>query len=247
MYVSVDHEKWVFLHKHQNYRVVADLDFIANRSRHTSSFPLECSRPMEHLTLPELQTLFRNTTAGKEPPTGDKETLEELLRQLAEFLPDIDCDPVEVDHQAGKLEDKFPDGVAGLCYVRGANTPKECAELAKLTTPHDPVVLMPGVRQSVARHQLARQKHYNREGVQPIPSATPSPSTSGNARNAGKPAPRPRSGVCGLIHDALDARYAETKEVPSREWVKALAVEKGWNPSTAGVQYGAWRKQNNLP
>lgn len=247
MYVSVDHEKLVFLHAHPDYRVVANLDFITNRSNHTSSFPLSSTRPFDHFTLTELQGLFRNTTGGKEPPTGDKETLEELLRQLGEFLPATDCDPLEVERQAAYLEGKFPNGEAGFSYVRGSNKPGEAADLYKLQTTHDPVVLLPGARQTVARNQLARQKRYNHEGVQPVPSAPPSTSTGGNARNAGKPAPRPRSGVCGLIHDALDARYAETKEVPSREWVKSLAIEKGWNPSTAGVQYGAWRKQNNLP
>lgn len=245
MYVSIDHEKLVFLHKHPDFRTVANLDFITNRSHHTSSFPLECMRPFEHFTLTELQGLFRNTTA-KEPPTGDKETLEELLRQLGEFVPDTECNPLEVERQAAYLEDKFPNGVAGFSYVRGANTPAECADLYKLTTPCDPVELLPGARQTVARHQAARAAHYNRSQVCPATVVTPGASTGGNARNAGKPAPRPRSGVCGLIHDALDARYEETKEVPSREWIKALAAEKGWNTSTAGVQYGAWRKQNNL-
>jgi hypothetical protein len=246
MYVSVDHEKLCFLHKHPDYRVVANLDFIANRSHHCSSFPLCSVRPFEHFTLTELQGLCRNTT-GKEPPTGDKETLEEIMLQLARFLPDTECDAAEVERQASDFEDKFPNGMAGFSYVRGANTPGECEELAKLTTPRDPVEVLAGARQSVARKQLARQAHYNRVGVQPIPSATPTPREGGNARNAGKPAPRPRSGVCGLIHDLLDKCYKETGLVPTREQLKAIAVEKGWNASTAGVQYGAWRKQNNLP
>lgn len=252
MYVSVDHEKLVFLHKHPDYRVVANLDFIANRSRHCSSFPLSCVRPLEHFHLDELQKLFVNTT-GKQPPTADKETLEELLKQLAQFLPDTDCVPAEVERQASYLEDRFPSGHAGFSYVRGANKPSEAAELHKLYLDEnfrkvDPVQLLQGARQSVAQHQLARQKHYNREGVPGVPGVptpTPSERTGGNARNAGKPAPRPRSGVCGLIHDALDTIYKATGEVPTREWIKELAKEKGWNPSTAGVQYGAWRKQNN--
>lgn len=246
MYVSVDHQKLVFLHAHPDYRVVANLDFIANRCDHTSSFPLDSTRPFEHFTLTELQGLFRNTTS-KEPSTGDKETLEELLLQLGGFLPATECEPAEVEKQAAYLEDKFPSGIAGFSYVRGSNKPGEAADLFALKTERDPVELLQGARQSVARAQHARQSAVNRASATPAIPPSPSTRTRGSARNAGKPASRPRSGVCGLIHDALDARLKETGEAPTRDWIKALAVERGWNPSTAGVQYGAWRKQNNLP
>lgn len=245
MYVSVDHEKHVFLHKHPDYRVVANLDFIANRSKHTSTGPIS-NTLLDHFALDDLQKLFRNTTA-KEPPTGDKETLAVLLTELATYLPETECDPAEVERQAAYFEDKFEEGIAGFCYMRGSNTPEKGGRLPELKTEADPVALLQGARQSVARKQLARQALYNRVGATPIPAATPSDRTSGNARNAGAPAPRPRSGVCGLIHDALDECYKTTGLVPTREQIKALAAEKGWNPSTAGVQYGAWRKAKNLP
>lgn len=242
MYVSVDHEKLVFLHKHPDFRVVANLDFIANRSHHTSSFPLECQRPLNHFSQDDLVKLFRNTTDGKDPPTGDKETLEEVIRQLAMFLPDTACDPAEVERQAAWFEDKFPNGMAGFGYMRGANTPKECTELAKLATPRDPVELVQGARQTVARNQLARQAHYNRVGAQPVPALPPSARTGGNARNAGQPAPRPGSGVCKAIWEALDLDLQMTGQIPPRQRVKDLALKNGWNLSTAGVQYGAWLK-----
>lgn len=245
MYVSVDHEKLIFLHKHADFRVVANLDFIANRSQHTSTGPVS-NTLLDHLSLDELQKLFRNTT-DKEPPTGDKETLAVLTAELAGYLPDTDCDATEVERQASYFEDKFQEGIAGFCYVRGGNTPEKGGRLPQLTTDVDPVALVPGVRQTVARKQAARQALYNRVGAAPIPAAPPGTRTGGNARNAGKPAARPRSGVCGLIHDALDTRLKETGEAPTRDWIKTLAAEKGWNTSTAGVQYGAWRKQNNLP
>lgn len=246
MYVSVDHEKHVFLHKHPDYRVVANLDFIANRSHQTSTGPVS-SNILDGWDVADMMKLFRNTTGKTDAPTGDKETLAELLMQLAAFAPDTECDPAEVERQAAYFEDKFPEGVAGFGYFRGSNVPCKRDNLPALKPDADPVTLLQGARQTVARKQAARQAHYNRVGAVPVPAATPSDRTGGNARAAGKPAPRPRSGVCGLIHDALDARYKETSEVPSREWVKALAVEKGWNPSTAGVQYGAWRKANKLP
>lgn len=254
MYVSVDHQKLVFLHAHPDYRVVANLDFITNRCDHTSSFPLDSTRPFEHFTLTELQGLFRNTTS-KEPLTQDKETLEALLLQVAGLLPATECDPLEVERQAAYIQGKFPDGLpkgeASFSYARSSNYPARNADLFPLTLgapSHDGIArLLPLAREAVARAQAARQSAANRVSTPPAIPPSPSDRAGGNARAAGKPAPRPRSGVCGLIHDALDARLKETGEAPTREWIKALAVERGWNPSTAGVQYGAWRKQNNLP
>lgn len=244
MYISMDHERLVFLHKHPDYRVVSDLDFIANRSQHTSLFPLSMRSGLDHLTLAELVKLHRNTT-NQDAPTQDSETLQELILQHADELPESDCDPVEVNKQAGYFEDKFPEGMAGFCYVRGANTPGQQRTLEQhyLQSIRDTVVMVPGVRQAVARRSVARQSAPARE---PIPARTNDPAAPRAAPNA-RQAVRPRSGVCGLMHQRLDELYVEHKLVPDKKWfVKELAPSQGWNASTASVQYAAWLKQNNL-
>lgn len=243
-YISFDLQRLHFVHKHPDYRVVSNLDFIANRSVQTSLGPVGL-RLCDHLKMPQLEGLFRNTT-GKEPGTLDKDLLEAMLGLIAEQLPDTLCDPVEVDAQAEFFERKYPKGIDGLYYVPGGTQPAKCGALPALKLEVDPVELAKSARMAVARAQVARQAAT--QAATAARAATPAPTarTGGNARNAGTPAPRPKGGVCGLIHNALDEQHKATGEVPTREWVKALALERGWNQSTTGVQYGAWRKQNSL-
>lgn len=243
MYVSVNHDRLVFLHKHQDYHVVRDLDYITRSYESASCFPI-CAGAMDHLTLTELQGLFRNTT-GKDSSTSDEETLRQWLLQIAETLPDTDCVPVEVEKQAAFLEQHATDSnpvPQGLVYVKGSHVPgpSKGSDLYSLTSTADPTPLLPGARKAVAERKLAAQQRAN---AKPEPSAPGAPSAAPKRASA---VARPKTGVCGLIHDALDAAY-KSGQVPTRDYIKTLAQEKGWNPSTAGVQYGAWRKQNNLP
>lgn len=238
MYVSVDHDRLVFLHKHPDFRVVRDLDYITRSYDSASCFPVPCGGAMDHLTLDQLRGLFRNTT-GQESPTSDYETLAQWLLQIAETLPDTDCVPAEVEAQAAHME--ATGAPQGFVYVKGSNRPGKFADLYSLTSTADPAQLLPVARKALVDRKLAAAARANAKHE---PSAPVAPHTAHARANAGA---RPKTGVCGLIHDALDAQYKETGAVPSRDFIKALATQHGWNLSTAGVQYGAWRKQNNLP
>lgn len=243
MYVSVDHDRLVFLHKHPDFRVVRDLDYITRSYESASCFPVPCAGAMDHLSLVELQGLFRNTT-GQASPTSDEETLRQWLLQIAETLPDTNCVPAEVQAQAEYLElrtDKGAPVPQGLVYIKGSKLPGKAADLYALTSTTDPAALLPYARKVVAERKLAAQQRAN---TKVEPSAPGAPRTAPARANAGA---RPKSGVCAAIHEALDLDYKMTGLVPPRNRVKELAVKNGWSLSTAGVQYGVWRKQNNLP
>lgn len=242
MYVSVDHDRRVFLHKHADFRVVRDLDYITRSYENASCFPVPTPGAMDHFTVEELQALFRNTT-GKESHTADHETLAQWLLQIAETLPCTDCVVEEVHAQAAFLEERSTTVPVpqGLVYVKGAMRPGKAADLYALTTTAAPAVLLPAARKAVADRKLAAAARANAPSE---PSAPAAPRTAPARANAGA---RPKSGVCAAIHEALDLDYKMTGIVPPRTRVKELALKNGWSLSTAGVQYGAWRKQNNLP
>lgn len=244
MYVSVNHDRLVFLHKHPDYRVVRDLDYITRSYESASCFPI-VPGAMDHLTLTELQGLFRNTT-GQASPTSDEETLRQWLLQIAETLPNTDCTPMEVQKQAEFLELRATDAnpvPQGLIYVKGSYVPgpSKGADLYSLTSTTDPAALLPVARKVVAERKLAAQQRANAPREPSAPAAKRPAPARANA------VARPKSGVCAAIHEALDLDYKMTGVVPPRNRVKELALKNGWSLSTAGVQYGAWRKQNNLP
>lgn len=238
MYVSVDHDRRVFLHKHADFRVVRDLDYITRSYESASCFPADSPQAFDHLSVEELQTLFRNTT-GKDANTTDPETLYQMLSQIAVTLPNTDCVPTEVEIQAAHME--ATGAPQGFVYVRGSYRPGKAGDLYSLTADADPAALLPAARKAVAERKLAAQQ---RAATKPEPSAPAAPRTAPARANAGA---RPKSGVCAAIHEALDLDYKMTGVVPPRTRVKELALKHGWSLSTAGVQYGAWRKQNNLP
>lgn len=237
MYVSVNHDRLVFLHKHPDYHVVRDLDFITRSYESSSCFPLVYGA-MEHLTLAELQGLYRNTTKA-EPPTSDEETLRQLLLMVAEALPNTDCVPFEVQVQAVYLEERGP-VPQGLVYVKGSMRPGKAGDLYALTGTTDPAQL-PAARKALAERKLAAQQRAN---TKPEPSAPGEPSAV-LARAAA--VARPKSGVCKAIWEALDLDVKMTGAIPPRTRVKELALKNNWSLSTAGVQYGAWLKKNTLP
>lgn len=238
MYVSVDHDRRVFLHKHADFRVVRDLDYITRSYESASCFPVPTPGAMDHFTVEELQALFRNTT-GKESHTADHETLAQWLLQIAETLPCTDCIPTEVEIQAAHME--ATGAPQGFVYVKGSYRPGKAGDLYALKTTADPAALLPTARKAVADRKLAAAARAN---AKPEPSAPGAPHTAPARANA---CARPKSGVCAAIHEALDLDYKMTGIVPPRTRVKELALKNGWSLSTAGVQYGAWRKQNNLP
>lgn len=244
MYISIDHDKMRFRHKHPDFRVIANLDYIAGAW--TSVGPAEFDTIKRgHFTDMELGLLYKHTTGHDHiPAVGD--ALRMILTELAELFPVTDVDPVEAEAQAAWLEERDPDKargtkgkqVKGWAYVRGSKVPRRTDDVLW----PDPLPMTPEqVGNAVRKHtaaQAARAAARPATPAPPVPSAPPAPR---------KAASRPRTGVCAQIWEVLDAERAATGEAPSRDRVKELAAQHGWNKNTASVQSAAWRKENSLP
>lgn len=53
-------------------------------------------------------------------------------------------------------------------------------------------------------------------------------------------------GMCRAVWDACWSKQSESNEVPTAKWVKEKAVEMGWNPNNASIEYYQWRKFNGI-
>jgi hypothetical protein len=115
-----------FLHKHEDYRVVANLAFIEAPRNHVDITPIDSSGFLRQHTETELQLLYRNTAGvDHSPHYGD--ALRGVLAALAERLPHTDAVVVETDKQAAALGD---DGSHDPHkYVKGSTKPARPADL----------------------------------------------------------------------------------------------------------------------
>jgi len=241
MYISIDIEKLKFLHKHPDYKVVCNLDFICGAIQKTHVGPVERGIIFSHLTMHEMSVLYKNMTGETAPKTDLNLCL--LVSELAELFPVTIVDPFEAEVQANYLEKVNPLIEPGYIYVYGAKLPKRVDDflfptLAPLTN-HQQL-------EAITKHNAALVQRA-RVVAAATPTPTPSEQPAQPRATARTTASRPRSGVCKQIWEVLDQERAKLGEQPSRARIKELASQYGWKPSTASVQSAAWRKENNLP
>ncbi len=233
MPISIDMQVMRFLHKHSNINVVDNLDFITGKV--CTVGPEDWAPLYRDLTELDMGLLYKNTT-GEEPPYhGD--ALRALLAELAERFPVTAVDETELEKQCVYIEKNHPKGLTGFRYCKGSSVPSPL-----------PQTLFPTVALPLLDGAAAVRKHAQRAATQAAARATtPAPTVDSAVKRAPKPVARPRSGVCKQIWEVLDAERAASGESPTRNRVKELAAQHGWNPNTASVQSAAWRKENNLP
>jgi hypothetical protein len=53
-------------------------------------------------------------------------------------------------------------------------------------------------------------------------------------------------GRCRAVWDALDDYRRDEGVLPDAKFVRALAVENGWNPNNASIEFYQWRKFNGI-
>lgn len=138
MYLNIDCEAMRFVHKHPDFRVVANLEFIELQGKHVHTTSIESER-FDLYTEAELQLLYKNMTGATHTPHhGD--ALRAVLRVLAQRYPVTDVDAFEADRQAAYLEaartprpgnPPFPKGYVfpKHQYVKGAKLPQIVTDL----------------------------------------------------------------------------------------------------------------------
>lgn len=250
MYISIDRDKTRFMHKHADFTTVCELDYIGQVIKRTDVEPItEGTQFLTHWTEYELRLLYHKSVTGdnvKEPRCPHAGViLRAVLLEMAQRLPVTDADPAEASAQAAWIEERLNKGedVAEYQYVRGSKTP---GRKGSLFAHNACAILPPEEAAKVAHARITAQATRASALAQAQASAAAQAAISAPAqpKPARSSAGAPRSGVCKLIWEALDAQVKLANGiVPERSFIKRLAEERGWNASTASVQYAAWRKQ----
>lgn len=53
-------------------------------------------------------------------------------------------------------------------------------------------------------------------------------------------------GRCRAVWDAMDQYRADEGVLPDAKFVRAIAIENGWNPNNASIEFYQWRKFNGV-
>lgn len=120
MYVLINLDDMVFLHKHPKLDVICDLAHI--EARHVSVLICDHSESsfLKGSTLLELQTLYKNSTGQPLPASYLLHQIRAVIADIADRLPVTDACPFEVSRQADKVDE---DDERLFRYVRKAFSP----------------------------------------------------------------------------------------------------------------------------
>lgn len=129
MYVSIDKQHLLFLHKHEHQRIVSQLVNIEAPHLHTAVFPCNQASDFGNFTDWELKKLYENTT-GSKAQGFYRPGLEMLCFTAAQALTETKANALEVDLQSRTIS--FNDKTI-YAYQFGDFKPRPVAELFEIT------------------------------------------------------------------------------------------------------------------
>lgn len=103
MYVSYDHSAHRFLHKHADFHVLCDLDYLAGKGGDTSVFPLMHRDALRHVPEDQLKKLYLATCTQPNPVGLFGTALQNACMALADAMQPTACDAASVTARADAL------------------------------------------------------------------------------------------------------------------------------------------------
>ncbi len=234
MFVSVDRENLVFLHKHTRQDVVSGLVDIEAPHVATSVIPCEQPADFRGFTDYELLKLYKHSTGTNNPVGYYRPGLENLCLKAAQSLPCNDATAWEVDRQRHAIAENDP---GRYRYVKGSLSPAPVEDLFE-TVP---------LRATVAAGEVAAAT---------VAQATPGIAATGPDRQR-TPTPRaaapigavPRGGQREIIWSCAD-KFWEAAGKPvalpviltMRKQIMDTLEQQGVKRTSASSELGNWQK-----
>lgn len=125
MYILIDRERMVLLHKHSDTEVIANLAWIECHNAPYCIFDIDDASGFRDFTDMELKILYRNITGQDDHSFNRSQTLQ-IIYDLCARISESDVKPFEVDRQAEYI--KEGDERKWL-YVKGATRPAQKPDL----------------------------------------------------------------------------------------------------------------------
>lgn len=271
MYISINMDRLVFLHKHQDHETVSRLAWLeCGQQISVRIDSIEADNFLRGVAHGDLCHLYQNTTGDSflEVEWGARAfQFRERLREAARNMACTVCMVDEVDAQVAAVNDRLHAGER-FKYALGARVPAQEGELFPLAfIPLAPVQTKAADARAAEQVQ-AHKEHLEAErrgdflpasvrtqaGLPPLPSA---PVAAPTAPEAAPPAPKPtkaRSGsVQPIVYAAAEAAWSDPQRVSSGEsWADVKArlfkqlSEQGLHPTTIRIKLSNWAKEKNL-
>lgn len=248
MFVLIDMERLLFLHKHENRAVLVNLAHIECASAAVTIGMLNETTTYTNFTLLDLQLLYKHTT-GQALPGYSLPTAIAAIIMLAKRIGESDVVPEEVLAQALTIPWKSKEH---FVYVKGARTPTKPAGL----------FLPEGLKFAADQLELDTAKKYVAAPVAPpyVPPPPPAPKPPRAPRVPGAQRTQTRepgvgSGPApGTLTARIYARCQEMLDMNNRENAAQVSadsvrlhmakklIEEGVNASTARRQTMEWMR-----
>jgi hypothetical protein len=233
MFISIDMDKLVFLHKADDHEALSALSWL-ECGQHVSVVVENTAREhfLRKMSRIDLCVLYKNTT-GANLVTQDSNILREQLKALVDATPAAPIDKGELLAQVAAVDDRIHAGER-FSYARGAKLPAQPQELFPLKArPLSDCELM-------AAAGRAPVEALAREDELPPPPPPPTPVVKVRA-----------VGVRPVIWAHADRGWEAAGKPTDRTvvlalrktWMKELEVEKGIRAATASNELGAWMKE----
>jgi hypothetical protein len=243
MFISIDLDNLVFLHKHADHDTVSGISFLEAADR--SIMVERVTRPefLNRLSYLDLQMLYTNTV-GRQPATkAEPGVLREHLQRIAWSLPPSVAFPEEVAAQVAAVEPELHKGTR-YSYVIGSHVPAQARELFPLTKPLGwETVLVPVEDKVVPYPPQMMGRAYTSE----TPDDKPASVEPREPR-----APKAAGGsVRPVVRAAADAAWEQagkpTDEVALKALTKALIPDleaQGYHPTTIRIKLSEWVREH---
>lgn len=271
MFVSIDMDRLVFLHKHHDHQTLSGLSWL-ECGQHTSIRVdnTDADNFLRGVSHSDLLRLYENVIGEKPMESGWGERafhFREQLREAALNLPPTVALIEEVDVQVAAVDDRLHAGER-FKYALGAKVPAQASELFPI---QGRPLTAAQISAANARGAEAAQRfkdHLEAErrgdflppsarasgGLPPLPGAPPVAPTVSEAPQHEPKAPKARSGsVQPVVFAACDKAWNDPQRVASGEtWADVKArlftqlSDEGFHPTTVRIKLSKWAKEKGL-
>jgi hypothetical protein len=257
MYVSIDMDRQVILHKHHDQHVVSGISWLECGQQ--TSIRIDNSERDEFLrgvAHGDLCHLYKNTTGDDfhEQAWGDRaaqfrERLREAVRNMPATLALID----EVEAQAEAVDDRLRKGEV-FKYVLGARVPAQPQELFPLqAAPLAPVQIQAADARAAIMVSQQREREERERAGELLPQAHAAKAPQQEAPEADE-APKLAKARAGSVQPIVFAAAAAAwaARQPNETWsdIRSRLAEKltadGHHPTTVRIKLSKWAKENGI-
>jgi len=240
MYILIDRDRMVLLHKHRDIHAIANVAWIECRQAAYCIFNIADAIALKTFTDMELGMLYRNIT-NKDPSLKRVQVLQ-VLHDVIVRIPTSDIDLLESDRQAALIKEEDE---RKWVYVRRAARPAVKADLFE-----HPYKTAQEREEDVQNAKANKLPALTAKRASPTVT-TPRPTPVVNAKVAGNPTSAPKRGTAkAIIWEYADAMWEAAGKPTAKQEVLAvrkevmgkLETEEAIKRASSSSELGNWHK-----